>query len=132
MEAPTRRRGRALALGLAAALGTGLAWALLSAVLGLHIGLVVVAAFGGWLIGGSVRSSGPGAQAWAIGLALLAWLVGSVLEFVIAQLLLPAASTPPAARLTISGYLDYLAGTFDIIAALAIALLVFVAWRSAR
>jgi len=132
MEAPTRRRGRALALGLAAALGTGAAWALLSAVLGLHIGLIVVAAFGGWLIGASVRSAVPRAQAWAIGLALLAWLVGSVLEFVIAQLLLPAASSPLVERVTISGYFDYLAGTFDIIEALAIALLVLVAWRSAR
>jgi hypothetical protein len=132
MEAPTRRRARALALGSAAALGTGGVWALLAAVLGLHIGLIVVAAFGGWLIGSAVRSSGPRAQAWAIVLALSAWLVGSVLEFVIAQLLLPAASTPPGQRLTISGYLDYLGGTFDVIEALAIALLVFVAWRSAR
>jgi hypothetical protein len=132
MEAPTRRRGRALALGLAAALGTGAAWALLSAVLGLHIGLIVLAAFGGWLIGSSVRSAVPRAQAWAVVLALAAWLVGSVLEFVIAQLLLPAASTPPADRLTISNYLDFLGGTFDIIEALAIALLVLVAWRSAR
>jgi hypothetical protein len=109
-----------------------LAWALLSALLDLHVGLIVVAAFGGWLIGSTVRSAGPRARAWAILLALSAWLVGSVLEFVIAQLLLPAASTPAAERLTIAGYFDYLGGTFDIIAALAIALLVFVAWRSAR
>ena len=72
------------------------------------------------------------AGAWAIGLALLAWLIGSVLDFVISQLLLPEASTPLAERLAISQYFDYLAGTFDIIAALAIAVLVFVAWRSAR
>lgn len=131
MESPTRR-GRALAFGGIAALGTGVAWALLSAVLGLHVGLLVVGAFGGWLIGSSVRTAGPRSQAWAIGLALLAWLIGSVLDFVISQLLLPAASTPLAERLAISQYLDYLAGTFDIIGALAIAVLLFVAWRSAR
>ena len=62
----------------------------------------------------------------------VAGLAGSSRPLVIAQLLLPAASSPLVERVTISGYFDYLAGTFDIIEALAIALLVLVAWRSAR
>jgi hypothetical protein len=131
MESPTRR-GRALAFGGITALGTGALWAVLSAVFDLHLGLLVVAAFGGWLIGASVKPVGSRAQRWAIGLALVAALVGSILDFVLAQLLLPAASTPLADRLSIAAFLDYLGGTFDIIEALAVAVLVIVAWRSAR
>ena len=131
MESPTRR-GRALAFGMAAALTTGVAWAVLSAVLGFHLGLLVVAAFGGWLIGSSVREAGNRAQLWAIVFALFAWLVGSVLDFVISQLLLPESAVAPAERLALARYFDYLAGTFDVIQALAIAILVLVAWRSAR
>jgi hypothetical protein len=131
MESPTRR-GRPLAFGVVAAIGTGAAWALLSAVLDLHFGLLVVAAFGGWLIGMAVKPVGSRARRWAIALALAAALVGSIGDFVLSQLLLPQSSTPLGQRLSISSYLDYLSGTFDIIDALAIALLVLVAWRSAR
>ena len=131
MESPTRR-GRALAFGAIAAIGTGVAWALLSAVFDLHLGLLVVAAFGGWLIGIAVKPVSSRARRWAIVLALAASVIGSVGDFVLSQLLLPQASTPLGQRLSISGYLDYLSGTFDIIDVLAIALLVLVAWRSAR
>src|SRR5262249_3799167 len=99
MESPTRR-GRALAWGAIAAIGTGGAWAVLSAVLGLHLGLLVVAAFGGWLIGLAVRPVRGRAQRWAILLAVAAAVVGSVGDFVLSQLLLPQASTPLAERLS--------------------------------
>jgi hypothetical protein len=131
MQSPTRR-GRVLALGSTAALATGAAWAALSAILDLHLGLLVVAAFGGWLIGSAVKPIGRRAHRWAVGLAALAALLGLVGDFVLSQLLLPAASTPIGDRLTLGAFFDYLGGTFDIIAALAIALLLLVAWRSAR
>jgi hypothetical protein len=131
MESPTRR-GRVLARGSIAAVATGAGWAILSAALDLHLGLLVVAAFGGWLIGSAVKPIGSQAKRWAVGLAALAALLGIVGDFVLSQLLLPAASTPIADRLTVGAFLDYLGGTFDIVAALAIALLFVVAWRSAR
>jgi hypothetical protein len=131
MESPTRR-GRVLALGSIAALATGAAWAGLSAILDLHLGLLVVAAFGGWLIGSAVKPIGRRARRWAVVLAGVAALLGLVGDYVLSQLLLPAAATPIADRLSLSGFVDYLGGTLDIIAALAIAILVIVAWRSAR
>jgi hypothetical protein len=65
-------------------------------------------------------------------LAVVAAVIGSVGDYLLSQLLLPQASTPLTERLSISGYLDYLSGTFDIVDVLAIAVLVVVAWRSAR
>jgi len=123
---------RPIAYGVVAALVTAMVWAFLSAVLGLHVGLVVIGAFGGWIIGSAVQPAGPNRRALAGALAALAWLVGSVLDFAISQALLPGASTPLASRLTLTAYFDYTASTFDIIQAAAIAILVFVAWRSAR
>ena len=131
MESPTRR-GRALAFGTLAAVGTGAAWAVLSAVFDLHLGLLVVAAFGGWLIGSAVKPTGDRARRWAIGLAMLATVVGSVGDFVLSQALLPEASTPLIERLSLGSYIDYLSGTFDVVVALAFVVLVVVAWRSAR
>ncbi len=131
MESPTRR-GRALAFGTLVALATGVVWAVLSAVFDLHLGLLVVAAFGGWLIGSAVKPVGGRARRWAIGLALVATVIGSVGDFVLSQALLPEATTPVLQRLSLGSYLDYLSGTFDPVVALAVVVLVIVAWRSAR
>lgn len=123
---------RPIALGVLAALLTGVAWAVLSAVLGFHLGLLVVAAFAGWIIGTTVRTTGARRRILAAGLAAFTWLVGSVLDFALSQLVLPASTTPLGSRLTPAAYLDYASATFDIIQAASIAILVFVAWRSAR
>jgi hypothetical protein len=131
MDSATPRR-RAMAIGIAAALGTGVVWAVFSALFGFHLGLLAVAAFGGWIIGSSVQPAGNSRRRLAAVLAIMAWLVGSVLDFVISQALLPAAATPLAARLSIGGYIDNTVGAFDIVQVAAIAILVIVAWRSAR
>lgn len=131
MDSATSRR-RAMSIGIAAALGTAVVWAVLSAVLGFHLGLLVVAAFGGWIIGSSVQSTGELRRRLATTLAVIAWLVGSILDFVLSQVLLPAATKPLSERLSITGYVDYTVGTFDIVQAAAVAILVIVAWRSAR
>jgi hypothetical protein len=123
---------RPIGNGLLVALGTALVWAFLSAGLGFHPGLLVVAAFGGWLIGASVRPIGAGSWRIAVVLAVATWVLASILDFAFSQILLPGAVTPLASRLTPGAYLDYLSGTFDVIAAISIALLVLVAWRSAR
>jgi hypothetical protein len=131
MNSATPRR-RARAIGIAAALGTGVVWAVFSALFGFHLGLLAVAAFGGWIIGSSVQPTGKARRQLAALLAAVAWLVGSVGDFVISQALLPAAATPLDARLSIGGYVDNTVGTFDVVQAAAIAILVIVAWRSAR
>ena len=111
---------RPIGNGLVVALGIAVVWALLSAVLGFHVGLVVVAAFGGWLI------SIP------YGYARNRLILASILDFVLSQALLPAATTALPQRLTPAAYFDYVSGTFDVISVISIALLVIVAWRSAR
>jgi hypothetical protein len=131
MDSATPRR-RAMAIGIAASLGTGVVSAVFSALFGFHLGLLAVAAFGGWIIGNSVQSAGNSRRQVAAVLAVMAWLVGSILEFVISQVLLPAAATPLAERLSIGGYIDNTVGAFDVVQAAAIAILVIVAWRSAR
>jgi thiol:disulfide interchange protein len=130
---PTARPlGGPLGLGLLAALATSIVWAVLSAVIGLHLGLLVVAAIGGWLIGSALKPAGPRAR-WVTGaIAVDAWILGAVLDFVLSQALLPDAATSLSSRLTLTGFADYTLGTFDIVQAAAIAILVVVAWRSAR
>jgi hypothetical protein len=123
---------RPLGLALVLALATGVVWALLSALLNLHVGLIVLAAFAGWLIGSVVRPIGRHAVLSGVALAALAWLIGSVLDFTLSQLLLPEAATGLAERLTVDGYLAYASATFDIVELAAIALLAIAAWRSAR
>jgi predicted permease len=123
---------RPIAYGVVAALATGAVWALLSAALGFHLGLLVLAAFGGWIIGSAVKSAGPKRRALAAILGAVAWFVGSVLDFVVSQAILPGAATSLATRVTAGAYLDYTSAQFDIIQIAAIAILVVVSWRSAR
>lgn len=130
---PTERPyGSAALYGLAAAAAVGLVWAVLSVVLDFHLGLLVVAAVGGWIVGAAVVRVARGAWPVAVGSAGLAWLVGAVLSYVLSQVLLPEAVTPLAERLSIGGLVDYTVATFDLVQTASIAILVVVAWRSAR
>ena len=124
--------GRAALSGLVAAAAVGLIWAVLAVVLDFHLGLLVVAGVGGWLIGVAVARVRPGAWPVAVGSALVAWLIAAALSYLLSQLLLPQAVTPLAERLSLAGLLDYTTQTFDLVQAAAIAILVVVAWRSAR
>lgn len=123
---------RPLALAMGVALATSVVWAVLSAVFNFHLGLLVVAAFAGWIIGSTLQPAGPRRRILAVVVAAAAWLVGSVVDFTLSQISLPDAATPLAARLTAERYLDYTAATFDVISTAAIEILFVVAWRSAR
>jgi hypothetical protein len=123
---------RPIATAIFAAVVTGLFRAVLSAWVGLYFGLLVVAAFGGWIIGTALQTAGPRRRALAAVLGVFAWLVGSVLDFVFSQVILPNATTPLAERLAPGAYLAYASATFDLVQVGAIAILVVVAWRSAR
>ena len=123
---------RPLALATGVALATSVVWAVLSAVFNFHLGLLVVAAFGGWIIGSTLQPAGPHRRIVAVVVAAATWLVASIIDFTLSQTSLPDAATPLGARLSADRYLDYTAATFDVISAAAIAILVVVAWRSAR
>lgn len=124
--------GRPVLYAIAGAVAVGIVWAVLSAVLDLHIGLLVVAAFGGWLIGSALRPVGQRRSRLALAIAAGAWVIGSVLDFVLSQVLLPNSTTPLGDRLAIGRYIDFTAATFDLVQALAIVILLVTAWRSAR
>ena len=123
---------RPLVYAICGAVAVGIVWAVLSAVLDRHIGLLVVAAFGGWLIGSALRPVGQRRSRLALAIASSAWVIGSVLDFVLSQVLLPNSTTPLGDRLAIGRYIDYTTATFDLVQALAIVILLVISWRSAR
>ena len=131
-------------LGVLAGLAMAVLYAVAAEGLGLTFGLLAVGFFGGWAIGGAVAhgawsgSAHAPVRALQVGaavIAVLAWLLGLFLAYVVSQALLPEAATPLLERVTLSGFYDYVAGTFDfvrlvhLVSLLAAALM---AWRSAR
>ncbi|MDP8905369.1 MAG: hypothetical protein M3N29_08645 [Chloroflexota bacterium] len=143
---PLSRRdlARGALAGVGMALGVGLAWAFLLVVVGLHTGLIAVAALGGWAVGVAVRRTAvatvdaarpvkPGVvRGLAAFCAVLAWAIGVSLSYLLSQLLLPEAATPLAERLSLGGLMAYAIETFDPVQAVSIVILAVVAWRSAR
>jgi hypothetical protein len=131
-------------LGLLAGLAVAVLYAGAAEVLGLTFGLLAVGFFGGWAIGGAVAYGAwsgrahlhvQSLQVGAAVIAALAWLVGLFLAYVVSQALLPEATTPLLERVTLSGFFDYVAGTFDFVRLVHLVSLVaaaFMAWRGAR
>jgi phage shock protein PspC (stress-responsive transcriptional regulator) len=131
-------------LGVLAGLAVAVAYGLAAELLGLTFSLPVVGLVGGWVIGTAVAYGAWGdrehlpvgfvrSSAAVVGAG--AWLVGLIVAYVVSQALIPQASNPLLDRLSLAGLLDYLFGTFDFVRLLhlvALALLAFVAWRSAR
>ena len=144
-EQPTNQQtAKAYGLGLLAGVGFALLYSVGAEVVGLNWGLIVVALFGGWVIGGAV-SYGAWAgqqhrrvrrlQTAALVIGCGSWLLALVLGYLISQALIPQAATPLLDRLSPSGFIDYFGGLFDyvrLIHLLGLALLTFMAWRSAR
>ena len=135
--------------------GTGLAWGLLAGLVfallygasaelfGLTFGLPVVALIGGWIIGTAVAYGAWGESAHAperslrrgaVVFAVVGWLLGLVIAYVVSQAFIPAASMPLSDRLSLGGFFDYLLG-LDIVRFIHLISLAFVAlmaWRAAR
>jgi uncharacterized YccA/Bax inhibitor family protein len=131
-------------LGMLAGLAVAVAYGLAAELLGLTFSLPLVGLIGGWVIGTAVaygawgershlpsRSVRAGAAVVSVG----GWVVGLVVAYVVSQALIPQATNALLERLAVGGFADYLFGTFDFVRVLhlvALALLAFVAWRSAR
>jgi hypothetical protein len=133
--------GRAAAWGGLAAALVALAWGALSGFLGLDLGLLVLAVFGGWLIGSAVlhgarvgRPARPETRfrVLAVLLAALTWPAAQAVAWVMTRVTLPASSLDLARRLAATSYGDYVANTFSPISLLAIGILVLAAWLTAR
>jgi hypothetical protein len=139
VEQPDRLRSLALGVVAAALVATG--HALLRSVLDLSIGTLALAALGGWLIGFAVRwgswsgrphrpSRWPGPAAMC--LAVLAWVAGLVVSWLVALWLLPESTRTFGERLMDQPFIDWLAPQLGILEPVQLALLVGVAWVAAR
>lgn len=136
---PYRLRG--FTVGLTAALVTALAMGLLAAIFDVDLGLLAIAAVGGWAIGVAVAwgwwgfglhplRAGPPRLAAALG--GLAWLGGSVVDYLLSLAILPASTRSFPERVAQQPFGDYLGQQISLLDGLEVVLLVVVAWRSAR
>jgi hypothetical protein len=134
---------RAILFGVGAAIIVVLAYAAFAEILQFTLGLLVVAFVGGWLIGNGIAYGAWSGRehetrrAWqwfAIATSIVAWVAAVFLAFFISQALLPAASTPLNARITLDGFLAYFNGldVTRVVHVVALALMAFMAWRGAR
>lgn len=127
------RIGRALAGGLAVALGVAVVIALLRAILAYGAGIVIVAIVGGWLIGIAVRGGAWGGRpherslvphlvAAACGVA--AWLFAAVGAWLVAMALLPGSARSFPERLAGTPFIDWLTPQLGALDAIELLLLV--------
>lgn len=133
--------GRGAVAGLIAAAGTAFVSGALSAVLDVDLGLIVVAALGGWIIGVAVARGtwrSPDHPPWSVPRAVaatlgaVAWLGAGLVDWIVSQAILPASERGLFERLAATPFLDWLAPQLSLVDGLEVLLLVVVAWRSAR
>jgi len=132
---------RAFLAGLGVAASVAIVLAVLRAIFDIGPGLLVVAAVGGWLLGVAVvwgafgaalHSPQAGVQRTAAVLGAVAWLGGSAIDYLLSLALLPASSRTFAERLSDQPFPSWLAPQLSLFDAVEVAILVVVAWRSAR
>ena len=132
---------RAALFGLPTAVGIGALFAFLIGVLDLDVGLLVPAAFGGWLVGVATRAGAwPAGRALpsravrglAVALAAFAWLAGQFGAYVLSLVLRPDSSLTFDQRVAQSSFLDWLSPQLSLLQVLELLLLCGIAWYSSR
>lgn len=132
---------RAGLFGLTATLVIAMLSALLVAILDLGVGLLALAAVGGWLIGATTRvgawSTAVSLPSWPVrGVAIafggLAWVAGLYGAYLLSLLIRPDSSLTFGERLAQSSFGDWLAPQFGVLQILELLLFVGIAWYSAR
>lgn len=105
------------------------------------VGLLVVAAAGGWAVGASVRRGAwagmrhrPSAAPEVMGLLLGAatWVVALVMGWLVAMAILPASARSFGDRLAGTPFLDWLAPQLGLVDLLCLALAAVLGWMGAR
>jgi hypothetical protein len=122
---------RAVAVAVAAALMAAMAWAVLRSVFDVTIGSLVVATLGGWGIGASLRRAGA-SSLLAVLLGAGAWVVGLLLAWLVAMVVLPGSTRPLVDRLAGTPFLDWLAPQLGVVEVAALVLFVGAALYAAR
>jgi len=134
-------RFRAVAAGAVASAVVALVMGMLSAIFDVELGSLAVAAVGGWAIGIAVVwgavGFGDGRRPASLGmlaatLGALTWLAASLVDYLVSLAILPGSTRPFGERIAAQPFIDYLGQQLSVVDALQIALLVIVAWRSAR
>lgn len=127
---------RALLYGAVAAIGTAVAWMIGRAAFNLELGLLVVAAVGGWAIGeatgyGGARTADRRIQLMAAVLGVLTWGLGTLLGEVAQRALIRESTRSLSARV-LDDLPGGIASQLSLVDGVAVVLLVTIAWRSAR
>lgn len=132
---------RALLLGAGTGLLVALAAALLRSVLDVTVGLLALAAVGGWAVGAAVRQGAWGGMAHrasaapeAIGclLGAAAWVASLVLAWVVAMAILPGSARTLPERLVATPFLDWLGPQAGLADLACVGLAAFLGWFGAR
>ncbi len=132
---------RATLFGAATALLTSVLAAALNAGLNLLVGVAVVAALGGWLIGRAVRRGAwsgrahvpsPAPLLLAVLLALAAWLVGEIGAYLLSLAALQDSVRSFPERIAALPFLDWLSPQFGPLEIISLFLLAGLAWFSSR
>ena len=126
-----RSPGVAVVEALLVALLAALAWALLKGIFELTVGLLAVAALGGWGIGAvlwQVRAN----PLLAVAIAALAWLAGLVGTWLLAMALLPASARTFLERIEGTPFLDWLSPQFGLVEVVGLIVFVVAAAYGAR
>lgn len=108
----------AFVIGLVVAL----AWALLRGILEYGLGLLVLAAVGGWAIGVVLWQVRP-APLLAAAIGLLAWVAGLLLTWLVAMAILPSSARTFLERLEATPFIEWLAPQFGPLEIVALVLL---------
>lgn len=123
--------GRAIAMAIVVVAVTAIAWALLRGIFELRIGLLAVAAVGGWAVGAALRqAAAPSALAAALG--SVAWLLGLVLTWLVSMAILPGSSRTFLERVEGTPFLDWLVPQFGALEIASLLLIVGAAAYAAR
>ena len=132
---------RAALFGILAAEGVALAYGAIVELLDLSLGLIVVGAVGGWIIGWAVANGAwsgrfhlivPRVRWLAVLLAVLSWVEAAIVGYVLSQVLYQAAVTPLLDRLSVSGFLEYLNSSVFSASILGLVAMALLAFRAAR
>ena len=121
----------AIALAIAVALLAALAWALLRGVLELGIGLLAVAALGGWSVGAMLRQMHR-AAGLAAAIAAGGWFVGLLLTWLVSMAILPGSTRTFLGRVEGTPFLDWLSPQFGLLEVAALVVWVSAAAYAAR
>jgi hypothetical protein len=135
------RLGRGVAYGSVVGTVLAFSWVVPATIFDISVGLVVLAAVLGWLIGVAVRLGAwhgvaPERSA-ALGLAaatlaVAAWLLGTFLDYLVSLVLLPASAVDLGQRMVNEPFLAWLEPQLVPLKIVEVVLAGLVGWRSAR